>query len=282
MLLIRRRATYANITATLALVFAMAGGAYAAGRYVITSTKQIKPSVLSTLHGKAGPAGAPGASGKTGPQGPAGPQGSPGTAGTNGTNGTSTNGTNGESVTNKNVEPGATCKEGGAEFKVGTGAATKACNGEKGVIHPGESLPSEASETGTWSFSAATGTFAGAPISFPIPLSTVQVCTGEPSHEHAICASNAHFIEEGGTPPAECPGSATDPKAEPGNLCVYTTLFSGTTSLTVPHFIDSGFSFGGIENEGVNRAGALLFFALAEGAAALAYGTWAVTAPKGT
>ena len=46
---IRRRATYANVVATLALVFAMSGGALAAARYIITSTKQIKPSVLTAI-----------------------------------------------------------------------------------------------------------------------------------------------------------------------------------------------------------------------------------------
>ena len=44
---IRNRLSYANVAMTLALVFAMTGGAYAAQRYVVTSTKQIKPSVLA-------------------------------------------------------------------------------------------------------------------------------------------------------------------------------------------------------------------------------------------
>jgi hypothetical protein len=69
----RRRISYSNVVATLALVFALgAGSAYAAHKlhYLITSTKQIKPSVLKTLHGAAGPAGAPGAAGAPGPTGP--------------------------------------------------------------------------------------------------------------------------------------------------------------------------------------------------------------------
>jgi hypothetical protein len=35
---IRKRLTYANVAMTLALVFAMTGGAYAAKHYLITST----------------------------------------------------------------------------------------------------------------------------------------------------------------------------------------------------------------------------------------------------
>jgi hypothetical protein len=44
----RRRATYANVTATLALVLALGGGtAWAAHHYLITKTSQISPNVLS-------------------------------------------------------------------------------------------------------------------------------------------------------------------------------------------------------------------------------------------
>ena len=77
---IRRRLSYTNVLMTLALVFAMSGGAYAAGRYVITSTKQIKPSVLKQLQGKAGPAGADGAAGQTGATGAKGETGAKGGA----------------------------------------------------------------------------------------------------------------------------------------------------------------------------------------------------------
>lgn len=50
---IRRGLTYTNVTVTLALVFAMTGGAYAASKYLITSTTQISPRVLSQLSEKA-------------------------------------------------------------------------------------------------------------------------------------------------------------------------------------------------------------------------------------
>ena len=60
---IRKRLTYANVAMTLALVFAMTGGAYAANKYLITSTKQISPKVLKSLKGATGTNGAAGPAG---------------------------------------------------------------------------------------------------------------------------------------------------------------------------------------------------------------------------
>ncbi len=51
---IRRHITYANVAATMALVFAMGGTAVAAKHYLINSTRQIRPSVLKALHGANG------------------------------------------------------------------------------------------------------------------------------------------------------------------------------------------------------------------------------------
>ena len=84
-----KRLSYANVAATLALIFSMSGGALAASHYLINSTKQINPSVLKTLKGKNGAKGAAGATGPQGPQGFPGQQGFPGVEGKEGKPGAS-------------------------------------------------------------------------------------------------------------------------------------------------------------------------------------------------
>lgn len=80
--MIKPKLSYANVAATLALFFTMTGGALAAHHYLITSTKQISPKVVSALKGKNGKNGLPG---KEGPQGKEGKEGKEGKAGTSAT-----------------------------------------------------------------------------------------------------------------------------------------------------------------------------------------------------
>ena len=141
---IRRRLTYANVALTIALVFAMSGGAYAAKRYLITSTKQISPKVLAQLKGAKGAQGAVGAAGPAGAQGPTGPQGPAGTAGKDGVNG-----------------------KDGAAGQVGPPGP----KGENGLTGFTETLPAEKTETGTWTVSTPAEAAPYFSISFPIPLS---------------------------------------------------------------------------------------------------------------
>jgi hypothetical protein len=79
----------------------------------------------------------------------------------------------------------------------------------------------------------------------------------------------------GSAPTAQCPGSAVNPQAAPGHLCVYESvsqnrddvvLFTGTTG-----FINQASKWG---------AGVWLIPAAAGNA--FSDGTWAVTAPNGT
>jgi len=168
----RRRISFANAIAILALVFAMSGGAWAAGKYLITSTKQISPSVLKKLKGAAGPIGATGPQGAPGAAGAKGTQGEPGPQGVPGPQGEA--GKVGASVLAEEF-PGAkgTCTEGGVEFEVEESSEqTYACNGEEGnegsPWTAGGVLPSTKTEVGIF---AASGTEnLKAAISFPIPL----------------------------------------------------------------------------------------------------------------
>lgn len=206
---ISRRLTYANVAMTFALVFAMSGGAYAANKYLITSTKQVKPSVLKQLQGKAGPAGPAGAQGPQGPAGPAG-KGEKGETGAPGTPGT-----NGKSVTTGNAPVGSgagKCEQGGATVEVeGTPTSKKTvCNGQTGFT---STLPKGKTETGSWAFATSEPGRGYAPISFSIP-----VAGGVPSG-HAIFIPEK---QEGKVHATECPGTRLQPAAAEGYLCVYT------------------------------------------------------------
>jgi hypothetical protein len=83
----RRHVSYANVAATLALLFAMSGGALAANHYLVSSTKQISPKVLKKLKGNRGPRGATGATGATGTTGTTGKEGPQGKEGKTGKEG---------------------------------------------------------------------------------------------------------------------------------------------------------------------------------------------------
>ena len=241
---IRRRLTYANVAVTLALVFAMSGGAYAAGRYVITSTKQIKPSVLKSLKGARGESGASGPAGSVGAQGPAGPAGAKGEAGTPGEKGSP--GTPGE--------PGAAGEEGSPWTAGGT-------------------LPSGATEKGTWAnfhIAAVAGENSGSPISFSIPLT---IGLGE---------ARVHYYEIGEKGDGKgCPttSSAANPEAEPGNLCVFAK--AEENSRPVEGYLSILDPEAETEEETFMHSGRTGVVVLSQSIAAgeiHAYGTWAVTA----
>lgn len=75
------------VAAAVIGALAAAGGAGAAGRWVITNINQIKPTVRHQLRGNTGPRGPQGPQGSVGPQGPAGGQGSTGAQGLQGPEG---------------------------------------------------------------------------------------------------------------------------------------------------------------------------------------------------
>jgi hypothetical protein len=187
--MIRKRITYANVAMTLALVFAMSGGAYAAKHYLITSTKQISPKVLKTLKG---------ANGKNGTNG---------TNGANGTNGVP--GAAGIGTAGAQGPAGAKGEKGiqGIQGEKGI----QGIQGDKGTTGFTKTLPSGETETGIWVIrgtATAAGEIRTTAISFPIPLA---------SPTNAVL-----FIKAGEAPPTGCSGNAEKPAAtESGKLCIF-------------------------------------------------------------
>jgi hypothetical protein len=275
MLRMRKHLTYANAMVTLAVVFAMSGGAYAASKYVINTTKQINPKVLAALKGKTGANGSQGPAGPAGPQGPAGAAGAKGETGPAGQNGV----------------PG----EKGAQGEKGT-PGTNGFNGSPGAKGPagpagptgatgspwtdGGTLPVGSTETGQWSFSgtqATAGSLVTASISFPVPL------------EKALDEEHTHFIgpEEGeGEPKAKavagCSGNYKEPKAASGNLCVFTqgVFGSGEEGLTPLPAAALGLSNAETGEKHAGKSGAYLSGIINEGKEGddiIGIGDWVVT-----
>ena len=262
---IRKRVSYTNVVLTLILVFAMSGGAYAAGRYLITSTKQISPKVLKALAGKSGAAGPVGAAGSAGPAGPAGPKGESGVG-----------------------QPG---KEGPAGPAGPTGPAGPAGpTGPQGQTGFTATLPSKATETGTWSFSTGSTEEGSrqnpaASISFSIPLKA------ELDEHHVVFVSYEEMVNK--TAPAICPGEFNGnfgtgkivPKAAPGYLCVYEGFMAGGnvhhTGATFEGYKAEAAISGpeGLKERGASTAGVLVEFTQEnEKEPSYGYGLWAVTA----
>jgi hypothetical protein len=135
-------------------------------------------------------------------------------------------------------------------------------------------LPSGETETGVWGFGKLTAGAAPAspsevpnyllPINFFIPLSA------------PLGSANVHLPSDSDFA-TFCSGSAAEPKASDGHLCVYIGGQSGAfllQSITKP----SGGIAGSGEEKGANVAGAIINVG-AIAAEAWAVGTWAVTAP---
>ncbi|HEV2924415.1 MAG TPA: collagen-like protein [Solirubrobacteraceae bacterium] len=276
--MIRKRLTYANTAATLALLFAMTGGAYAANHYLINSTKQISPKVLKALKGNSGANGPAGPAGSAGPAGVAGPKGETGAGGPAGPAGPA-----GTSVTAKALSASeAACgKLGGGEFKAGS-TTTFACNGEKGkegkegkegpagpegvCSTSACTLPKGVTETGTWMIrgtDSAEEELKFTNISFPIPLKA------KPTNV---------LIGIKGAATVECPGSVEKPEAIEGKICFYegATLVhkGGLKEALIPLDLKGSTT--------VETSGALIAMETKKpttvGEEVSAEGTWAVTA----
>lgn len=244
--LTRRRAM--TLAATGALVAATAGGAYAVstsggsitacvhhnggGLYQARQCAHDDRALQWNVRGPDGPQGAAGAAGPAGTAGPRGLTGPPGPQGGSGPKG----------------EQGTTGPAGPA--------------GPRG----------DSFETGLPSGKTLRGIYE---IADTAAAKSVQDQTTAISETYAAAlpaAPQIHFIADGATPPAACPGGVADPKAAPGNLCVYESRNHVNLAEDPDAFVDPS-----------NQAEGTLGFGIeitANGAGLYdSAGTWAVTAP---
>ncbi len=183
------------------------------------------------------------------------------------------------------------CAEGGSSFEVeGSGAKHYACNGSPWT--DGGTLPPEAAETGSWAIgnlasNAGRGEYIA--LSFPIRLKEslsaadvhyrpasfppVKGCSeelkGVPLEE---CEKEVKEEEaQQKAIEAVCPGSVEEPKAIPGNLCVYEAENNGLMFFEKIMKLTSN-----PQEEGASTAGALLKMTPQE-EEGFAWGAWAVT-----
>lgn len=226
----------------MALVFAMIGGAYAANNSSDGGKATASAKAKKGPRGPKGATGAPGAKGDAGAAGgvgPTGPQGPQGPKGTNGTNGA----------------PGATGPKGDPWTAGGT-------------------LPSGATETGSWAmfatFPKATFPFVPIAISYPIPLA-------EPSESVEILDMAETEASAGsGKCELELANLDATPVAPPGTLCIFTRSEHGLGGEGELKFVGEGFE----ENEqGDTPTGGFLWVNGAENGIIDFRGSWAVTAP---
>lgn len=231
-----RFGTVGLVVAIVALVAAMSGGAYAASNGLSGKQKKEVKAIAKAEAKKYA---------KRGPQGPAGSQGAPGAQGAAGARGPA--GVQG---------PAGGSGPAGPQGPAGAAGSPWTAGG---------TLPSGQSESGAWAYgmTPSSTSVAAAPISFGIPMP-----------EGTLPAF--HYIKAVGEEAEKCPGTAAEPLAAKGNLCVYLgevvenpgTLESSLTAFTY------------------NASGITLVFNTppiagstpAEFKQSLAAGSWAVTA----
>ena len=116
-------------------------------------------------------------------------------------------------------------------------------------------LPSGKTVTGDYLTTSASGNFVSDTQSFAFPLAS------KPS---------VHFVGFGATPPPQCPGTVTSPKAAPGNLCLYEA--EGSLSATAVNISNPE------TNSGPDASPRGFTVTISE-SDTFSTGSWAVTAP---
>jgi hypothetical protein len=124
-------------------------------------------------------------------------------------------------------------------------------------------LPSNKSLTGSFGDVGSGQDFIGGPISFAVPIDF----------------SPTVILEDAAPDNENCPGSASDPKAEPGYLCVYPGYSFNITNSVLNGWYGASNGSSTCDNDGC-RNGIMVYADVADPSEyAEISGSWAVTAP---
>jgi hypothetical protein len=243
----RRRPGYAEVTATVALVLAMSGGALAAGHYLITSTKQIKPSVLRQLKGARGPRGATGPKGSAGLAGATGEPGTTGQSGSTGPPGVGINGIFGNGADgNDTIAANTTLTRDTYYHDLTVGSGVTLNPGGFRIFVSGTLTLQNGSRI---SRDGNDATVSGPPAG----LTAGSLGGSGPGASHSLCLGGSTTNSLGGTggtggtsPGILCPGGpATAPAAVVGGPQAFDAALQAVSGRTLDGVIVSGGSGGG-------------------------------------
>jgi hypothetical protein len=249
----------------IALVFAMLGGAYAAGGLTKSQEKQVT-KIAKKYAGKAGAAGANGTNGTNGAPGAKGAPGEPGEKGEQGEEGP-------EGPQGSPWAAGGTLPKGSTE----TGAWLAPASFEQIEEESETKVVGSTTERTMISLAIPLSTAAaGATASVYVektPEGPAEKCAEEAEGEEREACEEAREVELKETK-EHCPGSAAEPKAKEGFLCAYEgDLSSPIGGVTSAHFLNAG----KLELH-PGPAGAILIL-ISEASESRYIGTWAVTSP---
>jgi hypothetical protein len=263
-----RLGTAGFVVAIVALVAALGGTAFAMTGLNSKQKKQVT-KIAEKFAGKDGAQGPAGPAGPAGAPGAKGDAGAPGSAGANGATG-ATGPTGATGVTGPKGPTGPTGATGETGATGNIGATLASGTTETGAwSHVGEGIVKEEVDVGVFDERPAGGSRTAAePISFTIPLAS------ELDGNHVKVEPFGYA----GTDP-NCPGTAKEPKAANGFLCVYIArvregeLENGAVTVPALLTLKAGGGF-----TGASKTGAVLNSEEFKDIAFI-YGTWAVTAP---
>jgi len=233
---IRRQMSATNLMVVAALIFAMAGGAFAAGgggkhhghhghhaHGAKHKGKKTKAKGKRGPRGKQGPPGPAGETGATGPQGPQGPQGLKGDTGPEGKEGPQgIQGVEGKEGPKGDTGEAGMCSEANTECKLASGATLTGMwvtGGAGATSYVAISLPLRVSPAPTAVYPHTIG-----PYHLGLIFEDGKMAVYGP---HPTPANGAELTEDAEAYKQACPGTEKEPKAAPGVLCVYEGAIEG-------------------------------------------------------